>query len=189
MVYYTHYVVDEKIMFEYITHNDIYFIYKLYNTDYVNTDYPDKTFLMLYHNEFGFNVICESKFNINDFESNFEKYFNYEISSRNEYNKCREFIGLERQFGTHKYECAKNNIDKYKKLLQEDSSTNINLLIQQESGILGTHIYHFAPNIFCVNIGTMYKNNEVDSAYILIEYNEKSFQLRFERNDNDVYFM
>ena len=184
MVYYTHYVVDKKMIFEYVTHSDTYFIYKLYYTDY-----PDKTFLMIYHDECGFNVIRESKFNISDFETNFKSYFNYEISSRKEYNNIRQFIPLERQFGIHKYDSAEKDIKKYKKLLEENRSININELNQQENGMLGAHIYHFVPNIFCVNIGTMYINNEADSAYILVEYNEKSFQLRFERNNGDLYFM
>jgi hypothetical protein len=184
MVYYTHYVVDKKIMFEYLTHTDTYFIYKLYNTDY-----SDKSFLMIYHNEYGFNVIRETKFNMNDFETNFEKYFNYEISSRKEYINNREYIPLERQFGCHKYKCAKNDIEKYKSMLVENPSINVNSLIQQESGILGTHIYHFVPNIFCVNICSMYKNNESYSAYILVEYNGNSFQLRYECNNETVYFM
>ncbi len=184
MVYYTHSIIDKTMMFEYVTHTDSYFIYKLYITDY-----PDKTFLMLYHNDCGFNVIRESKFNMSDFEMNFKSYFNYDISSRKEYNKSREFIPLERQFGCHKYDSAENDIKKYKKLLLEDSSININILNQKENGLLGQHIYHFVPNIFCVNIGTMYRNNEVDSSYIIVEYNEMTFQLRFERNNNDVYFM
>ncbi len=184
MVYYTHYFVDKKIIFEYVTHSDTYFIYKLYNTDYT-----DKTFLMIYHSECGFNVIRESKFNISDFETNFKSYFNYEISSRKEYNSSREFIPLERQFGCHKYDSAENDIKKYKKLLLEDSSININILNQEENGMLGAHIFHFVPNIFCVNIGTMYRNNQVESSYILVECDGKSFQLRYEHNNNDLYFM
>ncbi len=188
MVYYTHCVVDKKIIFEYVTHNESYFIYKLYNTDY-----PEKTFLMIYHKDCGFNVIRESKFNMSDFESNFKSYFNSEISSRHEYNSSRGFMPgfmpLERQFGSYKYEKASEDIEKYKKMIQEDSSANINRINQEENGHLGAHIFHFVPNIFCVNIGSMYGNNEIDSSYILVEYNGDSFQLRYEHNNGDLYFM
>ncbi len=188
MVYYTHSIIDEKMVFEYVTHNNSYFIYKLYNSDY-----PEKTFLMIYHIDCGFNVIRESKFNMNDFETNFKSYFNYDISSRHEYNSSRGFTNgfmpVERQFGCHKYEAVAKDIEKYKKLLLDDPSTNINLINQEENGIIGAHIFHFVPNIFCVNIGTMYRNNEIDSSYILVEYNGDSFQLRYEQNNGDLYFM
>ncbi len=187
MVYYTHYVIDKDIIFEYITHNDNYFIYKLYNTLY-----SDKSFLLIYHNVHKFTVIRESCFDMSMFERNPEVYFTTNISSRNEYQNSSEFVCLERSMGAHKYMSAENDIEKYKALHEED--INVNDVIFKENSLLGPTLYHFAPNIYVVNICTMYNTddngeNKPYSSYIYIKYNDDTYQLRYEINCGNVYFM
>jgi hypothetical protein len=187
MVYYTHYVVDEDINFEYITHNDTYFIYKLYNAQY-----SDKSFLLLYHNMHGFNIIRESQFDMSTFESTPEIYFDYEFSSRFEYANSSYNICLERSMGAHKYMAAENDIEKYKAL--NETHVNVNSVIAQENSLLGPAVYHFAPNMYVVNICTMYNylengENKPYSSYIYIKYNDDTYQIRYELNGGNVYFM
>ena len=187
MVYYSHYVIHEDIMFEYITHNDNYFIYKLYNTLY-----PEKSFLLLYHTLYGFSVIRESRFDINIFETNPKIYFKFMVSSRNEYQNGSELICLERSMGAHKYMIAEEDIEKYKVL--HSQHINVNNVIFKEDSLLERYIYHFAPNMYCVNIYTMYDFNENGenkpySSYIYIKYNEHTYQIRYELNNGNIYFM
>ncbi len=187
MVYYTHWVGSTSIIFEYITHNDSYFIYRLYNHDYA-----DKTFLLIYHNNHGFTVIREINFDMNKFEENPKTYFMYNISSRNEYLNTSETTGLERSIGQHKYTAADNDIDKYTKMLEENPNMNINNIHIQENGMLGAHIFHFAPNIYCANICTMYQSNKENKAYlsyIYIKYNKDKYQVHYELNNGNPYFM
>lgn len=187
MVYYTHSVSHEDIIFEYITHHDNYFIYKLYNARY-----SDKSFLMIYHNVHKFTVIRESRFDMSMFESNPEVYFKSKVSSRNEYQNSSEFVCLERSMGAHKYMSAENDIEKYKAL--NETHVNVNDLIAQENSLLGPVVYHFAPNMYVVNICTMYNTddngeNKPYSSYIYIKYNDDTYQIRYELNHGNVYFM
>lgn len=189
MVYYTHYVSDEDIIFEYITHNDTYFIYKLYNAQY-----SDKSFLLIYHNVHKFTVIRESIFNMSTFESTPEIYFNYESSSRFEYTNSSYNSYLERSMGAHKYTSANNDIERYKALHNTDINININDVAKKEDMLLGPYIYHFAPNMYCVNICTMYSNddngkNKPYSSYIYIKYNDDTYQVLYQLNKGNVIFM
>lgn len=187
MVYYKHYVANEDIIFEYLTHNDIYFIYKLYNAKYL-----DNSFLLIYHNVHKFTIIRESKFNMITFESTPEIYFDYEFSSRFEYTNGSYNICLERSMGAHKYTSANNDIEKYKTL--NETHVNVNNIICQENSILGPSVYHFAPNMYCVNICTMYdysenSENKPYSSYIYIKYNDDTYQVLYQLNKGNVYFM
>ncbi len=186
MVFYTHSVIDENIMFEYITHTDTYFIYKLYNTLY-----SDKSFLLIYHNVHKFTIIRESRFDMTMFERNPEVYFKSKVSSRIEYQNGSEMICLERSMGCHKYMAAENDIEKYKAL--HEIHVNVNDAIAKEDPYLGRYIYHFAPNMYAVNICTMYDfengENKPYSSYIYIKYNDDTYQIRYELNKGNVYFM
>ena len=187
MVYYTHYVSDEDIIFEYITHSDNYFIYKLYNIKY-----SDKSFLLIYHNVHKFTIIRESRFNMSTFKSTPEIYFDYEFSSRFEYTNSSYNICLERSMGAHKYTSANNDIEKYKRLYEQ--KINVNDAIAKENCLLGPSVYHFAPNMYCVNICTMYSNddngeNKPYSSYIYIKYNDDTYQVLYQLNKGNVYFM
>ena len=188
MVYYTHSVSHEDIMFEYVTHTDQYFIYKLYNTLY-----SDKSFLLIYHNVHKFTIIRESRFDMNMFERNPEVYFKSKVSSRNEYQNGSELICLERSMGVHKYMAAENDIEKYKALHETHVNVNVNDIIAQENPLLGPAVYHFVPNMYVVNICTMYDfengENKPYCSYIYIKYNDDTYQIRYELNGGNVYFM
>lgn len=196
MVYYTHSVIEDYIIFDYITHNDDYFVYKLYNQNYMN-----RTFILIYHKDHSFNVLSENNFNLNDFQTNPQNYFHYNISSKNDYVNSLENIPLERTFGTHKYIKIQDELSNCEELY--NNNININQIYKSENNSLSLNkdyqnIYHFAPNFFCVNIGTNYSidnidnninKNEIESAYIIIKYNEDYYQLRYEFNRGNVCFI
>ncbi len=186
MVYYTHWIVSEEIIFEYVTHNDHYLIYKLYNNEHT-----DKTFILIYHDEYKFTIVRETDFDMTIFENSPKAYFNHSVSSRNEFNSGSEYIRLERSIGCHKYISADNSIEAYK--VFNTMNLNVNDLAKRENMGMAQVVYHFAPNLYAVNICTMYHYdldmNNPDSSYIYIKYNDDTYQIRYEFNKGDVYFM
>ncbi len=186
MVYYTHWIVSKEIIFEYVSHNDHSLIYKLYNNEHI-----DKTFILIYHNEYKFTIVRETDFDMTIFENNPKAYFNDSVSSTNEYNGS-ECIRLQRSMGCHKYISADNSIEAYK--VFNNMNLNVNDLAKRENIGMEQVVYHFAPNLYAVNICTMYDyiktgENKPYSSYIYIKYNDDTYEIRYELNKGNVYFM
>ncbi len=70
MVYYTHSVIEDYIIFDYITHSNDFFVYKLYNQNY-----NERAFILIYHSFFKFNVISEYMFDLENFKKKSRSIF------------------------------------------------------------------------------------------------------------------